>query len=112
MLLAATGVLGGIGGAMWAVLTGVPLPIAIMAGYCTVVGAVYLAIAPLAYRVLSQIPKRAVSKKAPLVPNYTAWRRLDVYEVQDAAKLWVDIGFWVLPRRNVDNRLGELVGVP
>jgi hypothetical protein len=43
-----------------------------MAGYCTVVGAVYLAIA-----------RSQLYRVAPP-------RRL---EVQDAAKLWVDIGF-------------------
>jgi hypothetical protein len=52
-VLVATGVASAIGGAVWAMLIGVPLPIAIMAGYCTLVGAVYLAIAPMAYRAVA-----------------------------------------------------------
>src|SRR5579871_5010757 len=91
VLLAATGVLGSLGGAVWAMLIGVPLPIAIMAGYCTFVGAVYLAIAPLAYRALSEVPRRTQVAKKPPTPNYSAWRHLEAYELQDAAKLWAEI---------------------
>jgi|SRR6478609_456153 len=56
--LAVTGVGIAVGGAVWLLKSGVPLPIAIMAGYCTLVGAVYLTMAPLAYRALKQEPSK------------------------------------------------------
>jgi len=92
-VLAATGILGSIGGAIWAVMIGVPLPIVIMAGYCTFVGAVFLGMVPLAYRVLAALPQVAttVRKKEPPKPNYTAWQHLESYEMQDAAKLWSNV---------------------
>jgi hypothetical protein len=52
--LAITGVGLAVGGTVWLVKSGIPLPLALMAGYCTFVGAAYLAMAPLAYRALSQ----------------------------------------------------------
>jgi hypothetical protein len=90
-VLAISGILSAVGGAVWAIMIGVPLPIAIMAGYCTFVGAVYLGIAPLAYRVLSEVPRRTLPAKARVAPDYSAWRHLDAYEMQDAAKLWCEV---------------------
>jgi hypothetical protein len=91
--LAATGVLGAVGGGIWAVLIGVPLPIAIMAGYCTLVGAVYLAIAPLAYRALSRFSVDISVPTAPepkAQPNYEAWRHVEQLTLRKAAFLWCD----------------------
>jgi hypothetical protein len=90
-VLAFTGILGAIGGGIWAVLIGVPLPIAIMAGYCTFVGAVYLGLAPLMYRVLAQVPVKISSSRKPPPPNYTAVRLMHEYELIDASKLWCDM---------------------
>jgi hypothetical protein len=89
-VLAISGILSAVGGSVWAVVIGVPLPIAIMAGYCTVVGAVYLAMAPLAYRALAQSPANKPEKRK-IIPNYTAWRHLESYGIYDAAKLWCDV---------------------
>jgi hypothetical protein len=36
-----------VGGAVWLATGGTPLPLVVMAGFCTLVGAVYLAMAPL-----------------------------------------------------------------
>jgi hypothetical protein len=90
--LGITGLISSVGGSVWAVILGVPLPIALMVGYCTLVGAVYLAMAPLAFRVLAVSPQTATApvRKKP-TPNYTAWRHLNLYELQDAAKLWADV---------------------
>jgi hypothetical protein len=86
-ILAATGILSAVGGTVWAVLIGVPLPIAIMAGYCTLVGAVYLAIAPLAYRALANSP--ANSRAIPIIaPDYRLWRLKKVLTLSQAAHLW------------------------
>jgi len=91
VFLGITGVLGSVAASVWAVIVGVPMPIALMAGYCTLVGAVYLAMAPLAYRALSHTPANAAPKKKVVIPNYAAWRHLDAYEMQDAAKLWSNV---------------------
>jgi hypothetical protein len=90
VVLGLTGVVSAIGGAVWAVIIGVPTPIALMAGYCTLVGAVYLAMAPLAHRALAQSPANK-PKREKIVPNYVAWRHLESYEIGDAAKLWSEI---------------------
>lgn len=70
-------------------IQGVPLPIALMVGYCTLVGAVYLGMAPLAYRALAQSPANASTKRRP--PNYKACRLASDYSLKDAAHLWCDI---------------------
>jgi hypothetical protein len=88
--LGLTGIAGSAGGAVWAVIKGVPLPIALMVGYCTLVGAVYLAMAPLAYRAFTQSPANKIEKKK-IAPNYIAWRHLESYPIIEAAKLWCDI---------------------
>jgi hypothetical protein len=87
----ATGIASAIGGGVWAVLIGVPLPIAIMAGYCTLVGAVYLGIAPLAYRVLIAPTGGARLSKAPQPPNYQAARLLKDYTLGEASHMWCDV---------------------
>jgi hypothetical protein len=69
---------------------GIPLPLALMAGYCTLVGAVYLAMAPLAYRVLRQTP--FVTKPGEdNRPNYAAVRLQHQYSLGPASRLWVDL---------------------
>jgi hypothetical protein len=47
-----TGVGFAVGGAAWLVKSGIPLPLALMAGFCTLVAAIYLAMAPMAYLAL------------------------------------------------------------
>jgi hypothetical protein len=79
-----------IGGAVWAVIKGVPMSLAIMAGYCTFVGAVYLMMAPAVYRLLAKAPVSAPAKK-PEPPNYEAWRHVDKFLLKTAAHLWCDV---------------------
>jgi hypothetical protein len=85
-----TGLVGSVAGAVWAVILGVPLPIALMVGYCTLIGAVYLAMAPLAFRVLATSGAVRVEKKF-LKPNYDAVRLMHEYTLRDASRLWCDI---------------------
>jgi hypothetical protein len=88
--LLVTGVGLAVGGAVWLVTAGIPLPLALMAGYCTLVGAVYLAMAPLAYRVLRQTP--TVTKPGEdQRPNYAAVRLQHQYSLDHACRLWVDL---------------------
>src|SRR5262245_39345783 len=76
-ILVVSGILGSVGGAVWSVLIGVPTPIAIMAGYCTLVAAIYLALAPVAFRALSaQSPGVATLAKAPV--DYKTWSHVDL----------------------------------
>jgi hypothetical protein len=78
-----------VGGAAWLVAAGIPLPLAILAGYCTLVAAVYLAMAPMAYRALRQMPiiKPARNDR----PNYAAVRLQHQYSLAAASRLWVDL---------------------
>jgi hypothetical protein len=89
---AITGVAASIGGAVWAVIIGVPLPIAIMAGYCTFVGAVYLVIAPMLFRALGLGATRSAGSIAAIKtpPDYNAWRQLKLIRLSQAAYLWCE----------------------
>jgi hypothetical protein len=88
--LLVTGVGLAVGGAVWLATAGIPLPLALMAGYCTLVGAVYLAMAPLVYRVLRQTP--FVTKPGEdNRPNYAAVRLQHQYSLGPASRLWVDL---------------------
>jgi hypothetical protein len=73
-----------------AVILGVPTPIALMVGYCTLVGAVYLAMAPLAYRALAQSPSNQTASHSKTAPDYKAWSLVKVLSLGDAAYLWCD----------------------
>jgi hypothetical protein len=79
-----------VGGAVWLATGGTPLPLVVMAGFCTLVGAVYLAMAPLVYRVLRQTP--IVTKPGEdQRPNYPAVRLQHQYSLDHASRLWVDV---------------------
>jgi hypothetical protein len=79
-----------VGGAVWLATAGIPLPLVVMAGFCTLVGAVYLAMAPLVYRVLRQTP--IVTKPGEdQRPNYAAVRLQHQYSLDHACRLWVDL---------------------
>lgn len=71
-----------------AVVAGVPIPIAIMVGYCTLVGAVYLAMAPLAYRALAASPSNATQPVLKNPPDYKTWSHIQMLSVRQAAHLW------------------------
>jgi hypothetical protein len=78
-----------IGGSIWAVMTGIPLPVALMMGFCTFVMTLYLAMAPMMYRALVQArPPQAT--KAKVTPNYTVWRHMQSFTLYQASMLWCD----------------------
>jgi hypothetical protein len=88
--LLATGVGLAVGGAVWLATGGTPLPLVVMAGFCTLVGAVYLAMAPLVYRALRQMP--IVTKPGEdQRPNYAAVRLQHQFSLDHASRLWVDL---------------------
>jgi hypothetical protein len=82
-----------VGGAIWAVIIGVPTPIAIMAGYCTLAGGICLALSPLAYRALSRIATSPVppDTAAPEKPNAATWQHVPKFALYQAACLLADI---------------------
>jgi hypothetical protein len=86
--LSATGFGLAVGGAVWLVTAGIPLPLAIMAGFCTLVAAIYLAMAPMAYRALRQMP--TINPARNDSPNYAAVRLQHEYTLAAASQLWVD----------------------
>src|SRR5262249_42790816 len=72
---------------LWATYKGVPLPLAIMAGYCTVlVSACFCALLVTDDRSYTKIP---TSKNRQ--PNYAAWRLIATLRISDAARLWSGI---------------------
>lgn len=90
--LAITGAGVVIGGTVWLVKAGIPPPLALMAGYCTLVGAVYLTMAPMALRALKQRPQtKDIGKRAAVALNLTAIRLQHQYTILAASKMWVGL---------------------
>jgi hypothetical protein len=87
--LALAGATAAIGGVVWAVNAGIALPLAFMAGFCTLVGAVYLTMAPLVFRVLVRAGNTEAIESDKR-PNYQAFQHVDRFTLSDAAKLWCD----------------------
>jgi hypothetical protein len=83
---AVTGIFTAVGGAVWAVVKGVPVPIAIMAGYCTIAGGVVLALSPLAYRTFSRIATATIPQdgSATPKPNPDVWQHLPKFTLLQA----------------------------
>ena len=72
----------------WAIEVGVPLPLSIMAGYCTLgVSACLCA----ALAVAQKRPDSKVQTSATRQPNYAAWSLVASLRVSDASRLWCDI---------------------
>lgn len=70
---------------VWAIQAGVPHPLAIMAGYCTLAGSACLCMALLAIRsLIAKAPAPAPRRE----PNFAAWRLVSTLRVADAARLW------------------------
>lgn len=87
---AGTGVVIAVGGGIWAALVNVPAPIAIMAGYCTLAGALCATVA------LRRPPAAPAPADAPAVSNgptthFEAWRLVNKFSVSDASRLWCDL---------------------
>lgn len=74
---------------LWAIKAGVPLPLAIMVGYCTVASSAGVCMAPLVIRSLAAKKTAAVAPKRG--PNYAAWEVVSNLSVSDASRLWCDI---------------------
>jgi hypothetical protein len=78
-----------------AVIKGLPWPIILMAGYCTLVGVVYLAMAPLAFKALSAALQKndnsSANQSKVIRPHYDAWRHVEKFTLRQAAYLWVDL---------------------
>jgi hypothetical protein len=92
-LLGLTAAITGIGGAIWAAIIGVPTPIAIMAGYCTIVGGVYLTVLPLAYRAFSRIATSPAPHDAavPQKPSAATWQHVPQFTLYQAACLLAEV---------------------
>jgi hypothetical protein len=90
---AITGIFAAVGGAIWAVVVGVPAPIAIMASYCTLAGGVCLALSPLAYRAFSQMATSPAPHDAavPQKPSAATWQHVPKFTLGQAACLLADV---------------------
>jgi hypothetical protein len=82
----------GVAGAM---IKDLPWPIILMAGYCTLVGVVYLSMAPMAFKVLSAAlqPKDNASANQRILirPHYEAWKHVEKFTLVEASYLWNDL---------------------
>ena len=73
---------------VWAIHEGVPQPLAIMIGYCTVVGSAILCAVLL---VIQRLTAKASAIGTRREPNYAAWKLVSRLSVSDASRLWCDI---------------------
>jgi hypothetical protein len=80
-----------VGCAVWLIKIGIPLPLALMAGYCTLVGAVYLAMAPAVFRLVFNAPISKRIEQKNQLPNYEAWKHVGTMTLAQASHLWCDI---------------------
>jgi hypothetical protein len=82
-----TGLAAAFGGAAWAMINGISAPIIIMAVFCTITAGTYLAIVPMAFRILRRI------EDAPLRirPSPEIWQHVPRLRLFEAACLLADI---------------------
>ena len=73
---------------VWAIQDGVSAPLAIMVGYCALVGSAFLCTALL---IIQNLAANAQPIGARRKPNYGAWRLVSKLSVSDASHLWCDI---------------------
>jgi hypothetical protein len=83
-----TGAILALGCTMWAIQEGVPQPLAIMVGYCALVGSACLCTALL---VIQNLAAKVNPIGAKRQPNYAAWKLVSKLSVSDASRLWCDI---------------------
>jgi hypothetical protein len=76
-----------VGGAAWAMISGIPASLVIMAAFCTFTGAVYLAMVPMAYHALRLVQKSPARSR----PDPEIWRHLPNLQLFEAACLLADI---------------------
>jgi hypothetical protein len=79
-----------VGGTVWAMMLRLPAPFILMAGFCTLVAAVWFAIAPLAVTALTQ-PKSSATRTKASPPNYSLWRNRSQIRLGDAACLFAEL---------------------
>jgi hypothetical protein len=72
-----------------AIHQGVPYPLAVMVGYCTVVGSACLGAA--LFNVRTRAPAKAIPIGTNRDPNYAAWKLVSKFRISDASRLWCDI---------------------
>ena len=72
----------------WAIHDGVPHPLAIMIGYCTLVGSASLGATLSAAQ---SVAAKASSIPAKREPNYAAWKLVSKLRISDASRLWCGI---------------------
>lgn len=82
-----TGLAIAIGGGVWAVMIGVATPIVLMAIFCTITASAYLALVPMAYKVLRKVEDMPVRVR----PDPEIWRHLERYYLFEAACLLADL---------------------
>jgi hypothetical protein len=85
-----SGVVLAVCGTALAIQEGVPYPLGVMVGYCTMVGGACLGAA------FVNIRKRAPAKALPAgstsrEPSYAAWKLVSKFSISDASRLWCDI---------------------
>ena len=88
---------------IWAIQEGVPHPLAIMVGYCTVASSACVCTALLAIQSLAAKKSSIVTNRGP---NYAAWKVVSKLSVSDASRLWCDIEPGCPASREV-HRLGD-----
>jgi hypothetical protein len=91
-----------IGGVVWAMISGIAAPLIVMAAFCTFTGAVYLALAPMAYRALQLVQKSPARAR----PDPEIWRHLPNLQLFEAACLLTDID----PDYQIANNPGDANG--
>jgi len=70
-----------VGGAFWAITTGIPAPIALMAGFCTVAAGACVGLVPLAYKTLQRVRDLPIKSQ----PNPEIWRYRTTFQLYEAA---------------------------
>jgi hypothetical protein len=89
LVILSTGIVVALFCTVWAIEARVPYPVAIMAGYCTLVGSVCLCAAFMVVQNLSDNKIHTNTTKRQ--PNYAAWDLVATFRVADASRLWCDI---------------------
>jgi hypothetical protein len=88
LAIVALGMVLAVGGSALAIHEGVPYPLAIMVGYCTVVGS---ACSGALFNVRKPAPAKATPVSTHRDPSYAAWKLVSKFRISDASRLWCDI---------------------
>ena len=83
-----SGIILALGCTLWAISLGVSQPLAIMVGYCAMVGSACLCTSIV---LLRRSATKGSTIDATRWPNYAAWKLMSRLSVSDASRLWCDI---------------------